>query len=115
MSLQMTVEQLDASRAVLIFDGALTLGMSLRLADSQIQNLINKGVNRLVFDLSGVPYCDSSGLGALVHTHGLAKEAGGMIRLCGLSDRVANMLRMTTTDTLLRIDVDRAASIAALA
>ncbi len=110
----MNVEELDAHRALITLNGEFILGMSLRLADSQIQRLIAKGVNRLILDMTGVPYLDSSGLGSLVHTYGLVKQQGGMIRLCGLSDRVANMLKMTTTDTLLPIDSDRAASLAAL-
>jgi anti-anti-sigma factor len=61
-----------------------------------------------------VPYCDSAGLGAIVHAYGLTKQQGGMLRMCGLSERVAAMLRMTTTDTFLPIDADRAAGIAAL-
>ncbi len=112
--MQITVEDLNADSAVIVFEGALTFGMSLNLADGKLRGLLERGINKMVLDLSGVPYCDSAGLGALVYTYGLAKQKGGMIRLCGLSERVAALLRMTTTDSFLPVDVDRAAGIAAL-
>jgi anti-sigma B factor antagonist len=114
MSLRMQVEELTAGKAVITLDGALILGSSLRLADSQLQSLIAAGTKLLLLDMSGVPYCDSSGLGAVVHTAGLAKQKGGVMRICGLSERVANMLKITTIDRLLSIDPDRASGLAAL-
>jgi len=114
MSLQMKVEDLSVDSAVVIFEGPLTFGMSLSLADSQLRGLVERGVNKLVLDLAHVPYCDSAGLGAIVYIYGLAKQQGGMIRLCDLSERVAAMLRMTTTDSFLPIDKDRAAGVSAL-
>ncbi len=110
----MKVEDLSADSAVVIFEGPLTFGMSLSLADSQLRGLVERGVNKLVLDLAHVPYYDSAGLGAIVYIYGLAKQRGGMIRLCDLSERVAAMLRMTTTDSFLPIDQDRVASVSAL-
>jgi anti-sigma B factor antagonist len=114
MSLQLKVEELTTQSAVVTLEGPLTFGMSLSLADSQLRGLIDKGFHKLLLDMTGVPYCDSAGLGAIVHAYGLAKNQGGMLRLCGLSDRVAGLLNMTTTDSFLPIDADRAAGIAAL-
>jgi anti-sigma B factor antagonist len=114
MSLQINVEDLSSDSAVVIFEGPLTFGMSLSLADSQLRGLVERGIHRLVLDMTAVPYCDSAGLGAIVYIYGLAKQQGGMIRLVGLSERVAAMLRMTTTDSFLPIDKDRAAGISAL-
>ncbi len=94
--------------------GALTLGTDLKIADSQLQALIGRGAIRLVLDLTGVPYSESSSLGMLVHTCGLTRQHGGTLRLCGLPERIGDTLKLTTTDTLLPIDADRAASIGAL-
>jgi anti-sigma B factor antagonist len=99
---------------VVTFEGSLNLGTTLQAADHQLQALIAKGVSNLVFDLSGVPYCDSAGLGVIVHSYGLAEQKGGKVRICGATGRVAGVFKMTRTDTFLTIDADRAASIAAL-
>jgi anti-anti-sigma regulatory factor len=42
-------------------------------------------------------------------------EMQGSMRLCGVSDKVASLLKMTRMDTFLKIDPDVEASLAALA
>jgi anti-sigma B factor antagonist len=49
----------------------------------------------IVVDLSNVSYMDSSGLGALVSSYVSAKKAGKTIKLLKLSDRVAELLRIS--------------------
>lgn len=115
MSLQIQIEELTTDAAVVIFDGSLTLGMSLSLVDSQVRGLIDKGFSKLLFDMQAVTYCDSAGLGLIVHTFGLANQKGGVLRLCCLSERVEGVLKMSTTDTFLPVSSDRASGIAALA
>lgn len=114
MAVLLTIEELNPTSAVVIFEGSLNLGTTLQTADHQLQGLINKGVKHLVLDLSGVLHCDSAGLGVVVHTFGLAEQRGGKVRICGVAGRVASVLKMTRTDTFLPIDPDRTASIAAL-
>ena len=114
MTLQTSVRQIQADTAVVTWAGSLTLGMGLKVADAQIQSLIERGVCRMVLDLTAVPYIDSSGLGALVHTYGLMQQRKRSLRLCGVTERVAALLKMTTTDSFLPVDADAAASLAAL-
>ena len=114
MSLDVTIEKLNDISAVVTLNGALSLGTNLKILDTQLQQLIEDGVVRLVLDLTACPYADSSGLGVMVHTYGLAEAKGGSIRLCGLSERIARMLQLTHTDAMLPHDADLAASIAAL-
>jgi anti-anti-sigma factor len=114
MAIQLVIEELSPDSAVVTFEGSLNLGTTLQTADKQLQSLIGNGVKNLVLDLSAVPYCDSAGLGVIVHTYGLAEQSGGKVRICGASGRVAGVFKMTRTDTFLSIDADRATSIAAL-
>lgn len=114
MHLDIQTRQVAADAAVLTIAGQLTLGTSLKIADTNLQSLISKGVVKLVLDLSGVPFMDSAGLGVLIHTYGLTQEKNGALRLCGVRERIANMLKMTRTDLLIPVDADADASIAAL-
>lgn len=114
MSLRINVEELNPRCAVVGFEGTLTLGMDLRFADSHLRGLLEKGITKLAFDLTGVSLCDSAGLGVIVHTYGLTKEQGGMLRLFGLSSKVAQVLKITTTDSFIPIDPDRATAVTAL-
>jgi anti-sigma B factor antagonist len=114
MTLQTSIERIHADAAVVTLVGSLTLGMNLKMADGQIQGLIEEGVSRMVLDLTEVPYMDSAGLGTLVHTNGLVLRGGGMLRLCGVGDRVAALLKLTKMDAVLSVDPDAGASLAAL-
>jgi anti-sigma B factor antagonist len=114
MTLKTTIKHIQADTVIISFAGNLTLGMGLGLAASQIQNLIDNGVCRMVFDMTTVPYIDSSGLGVLVHTYGLTLQKGGMLRLCCLNERVAALLKMTKMDAVLSVDGDASKSLAAI-
>ena len=114
MILQVDVEKPKSGVAVVRYMGALTLGTSLHAADAQLQKTIRDGAAKVVLDLSAVPYMDSAGLGTLVLASGIAREQGGELRLCGVSERVAELIKMTRTDGLLPMDADVEASLKAL-
>jgi anti-anti-sigma factor len=114
MTLQTSFERINADTAVITFVGSLTTGLNLKMANDQIQGLIEGGVSQLVLDLTAVPYMDSAGLGTLVHTNGLVLRSGGMLRLCGVGDRVAALLKLTQMDAVLSVDPDAGASLTAL-
>ncbi|HEY4008868.1 MAG TPA: STAS domain-containing protein [Acidobacteriaceae bacterium] len=114
MILLVEIETASPGVAVVRFTGALTLGTSLHTADSQIQKAINQGAPNIILDMAGVPYMDSAGLGALVQASGLARQHGGELRLSGVSERVAELIRMTRTESLLPMDADVDASLKAL-
>lgn len=60
-----------------------------------LAGLIARGQPRLLIDLSGVGYIDSSGMGALVATMKQARAAGGDLKLCGLQDEVRSIFEVT--------------------
>ena len=62
-----------------------------------LTGLIGQGQSRLVMDLGGVGYIDSSGMGVLVASMKQARAAGGDVRLCGLQDMV-KVLPKTSRD-----------------
>ncbi|GAB3821850.1 anti-sigma factor antagonist [Kribbella italica] len=57
----------------------------------------------LVLDLSGLAFCDSSGLGALVQLHHSAVAAGGSLTLAALRPRVDSVIRVTMLHRLLTV------------
>lgn len=79
----------------------------------EVSQLIDGGSNRIVIDLSEVRFVDSSGLGAIV---GLLKKVGnrGEVVVCGLSDAVRQMFRVTRMERVFQIHPDARAAIAAL-
>jgi anti-sigma B factor antagonist len=115
MPVSATIEKLPEATAVITLQGNMTLGTSLKVADSQIHGTIADGVTRMVIDMTGVDYVDSAGLGMLVFAYGTLNEKNGSLRLCGVAPRVLSLLKMTKTDGFLPIDETRAESLSALA
>lgn len=114
MLLTAEIDRLSPETAVVTFQGSLTLGTSLKVADSQLQAAIADGVTRLVIDMSGVDFLDSAGLGMLVYIFGTLNEKNGVMRICGASQRISSVFKLTKTDSFLLVDDCRDASIAAL-
>jgi anti-sigma B factor antagonist len=115
MHVNATIEKLPEAIAVITLDGNMTLGTSLKVADSQVHAAIDDGFTRMVIDLTGVDYLDSAGLGMLIFTYGTLNEKGGALRVCGVRPRVLSLLKLTKTDGFLPIDQTRAESFSALA
>lgn len=79
----------------------------------EASQLIDAGSNRIVIDLSEVRFVDSSGLGAIV---GLLKKVGnrGEVAVCGLTEAVRQMFRVTRMERVFQIYPDAGAATAAL-
>jgi anti-sigma B factor antagonist len=60
------------------------------------------GHPRLVVDLAGVAFIDSSGLGALISGLKAARQAGGDLRIAAAGDQPRTVLQLTTLDRVLR-------------
>jgi anti-sigma B factor antagonist len=81
----------------------------------RLTTLVDKGRAKLVLDLGGVMYIDSSGLGAVVAAMKHARGAGGEIRICALASDVRAVFEMTNLDKVMPIHATRAEAVAACA
>ncbi len=88
--------------SVLVLKGDLDTAAA-PLVRETVSDLLGKGQSRLVVDLAGVPYIDSTGLGELVRAMKHARAAGGDVRLCGLRGDVLKIFEMTRLDKAMRI------------
>jgi anti-anti-sigma factor len=57
---------------------------------------------RMVFDLSGVPYMDSAGIGILINYYVSAEKNSRRMALAGANERVGALLELTKVQNLLR-------------
>lgn len=65
--------------------------------------LLRPGASRIVIDLSGVTFCDASGLAVLVGAGRRAGQLGGVLRLAAPAPLVAAVLRLTGLDSRFEI------------
>jgi anti-sigma B factor antagonist len=68
---------------------------------------------RLVIDLSGVPYMDSSGVATLVEAMQIARRTGSKLVLAALQEKVRSIFEIARLDMVFSIvnSVDDAASL----
>jgi anti-sigma B factor antagonist len=79
---------LDMTGEVRIGEGAISLRDSIR-------NLADQGKKKVLLNLAGVKYMDSSGVGELIANYTTVKRAGGQLKLLNLTDRIQNLLVIT--------------------
>jgi anti-sigma B factor antagonist len=111
MSLEAEAERVDAATVVIKLTGRMTLGMRLLEIESKITHDVDESTYKLVLDLSGVDYADSSGLGLLMLLHGKMKTKGGQLRLAGPNKSLLDLFKLTGTDAILAIDPNRATAL----
>lgn len=96
-------EQVFGDVTVLDLKGKITLSEGGELLRHAIDTLIAAGRTKIVLNLAGVPFVDSSGLGEFVRTRTSVTRRGGKLVLCALTNRIENLLSgptklMTTFD-----------------
>src|SRR5215470_16025784 len=78
--------------------GRLTVNDQPGLLKEAIADAVRRGARRLLLDLSGVKYIDSTRLGELIASHVTVTRQGGKLKLVGTPDRVCELLRMAGLD-----------------
>ncbi|GGQ61010.1 STAS domain-containing protein [Couchioplanes azureus] len=76
---------------------------SVEVLRDAVERALADGRDRLVCDLSAVPFCDSGGLSLFVETHRRATARGGWLRLAGPQDQVRFVLDVANLDRYLGV------------
>jgi len=99
--MEITVDTREGGVAVLRLEGRLDM-LSAADVKQRIAQTVEDGHRRLVVDLGGVLFLDSSGLGALIGGLKAARLAGGDLRIARPSEQARMILELTTLDRVLR-------------
>jgi anti-anti-sigma factor len=83
--------------------GELDLATADELVASGTLALDDPGCSRLLLDLSGVGFIDSTGLGTLVHLSNAAKRTDTALVLCDPAPRVVEVLRLTAMEDFFEV------------
>jgi len=89
--------------------GEININTSPELRRS-LDGIIGQSAKKIVLDLGGVTYIDSSGLATLIEVLRRIKREGGTLHLCRLPDKVRSLFEMTKLTKLFQIyDAEEAA------
>jgi anti-sigma B factor antagonist len=91
---------------VLAMKGRITVGKEATGLRDKVAELTAAGDKNLVFNLGGVDFIDSTGLGALVMCVTTMRKNGGNVKLVNLNKRNIELLVMTRLATAFEIFAD---------
>jgi anti-sigma B factor antagonist len=99
---------------ILDLNGPLLVGEAERACRDRVRQQVDDGARKLVINLSGVPYMDSSGIGALVSIFNGVHEVGGVCRFFGATRKGRQLLKMVRLDTVLELVEDEKSALKSL-
>lgn len=97
--------------AIVDVTGRITLSDGSAALREAIRNVIDGGMKKILLNLHGVGYIDSSGLGELVGTYSSVRNQGGQVKLVNPSKRVQDLLQMTRLSMVFDVQMDEASAI----
>src|SRR5580700_5550379 len=105
LMLEIQTKHLPPDIVVLEITGRITIGRECKQLEWATDNLVReKNEKKIIFDLSGVTHMDSTGVGIIVMSAGIVKQAGGELRLAGANKHIDSVLKVTSMDKLVSWD-----------
>ncbi|HET6179470.1 MAG TPA: STAS domain-containing protein [Candidatus Sulfotelmatobacter sp.] len=105
MSLKIDTREV-AHVTILDIEGRIILGDEIHGLRSAVQNLVADGVKKIILNLAGVDYIDSSGVGELVGCFTSVRKSGGELKLLNVTQKIHDVLHVTKLYTVFDIKDD---------
>ena len=88
---------------VLDMDGRITIGEGSVALRSAVRRLLEEGKHKILLNLAGVGYIDSSGIGELVSSYTTINKDGGQLKLLSLTEKLRDLLTITKLLTVFDV------------
>lgn len=88
-------EKIENNVAILAFKGDLLGEPDTSNVRNKIHSLVSDNMKRIVIDLGGVNYMNSSGIGTLIACLTTVRNGGGELRLANVGGKVQNLFVIT--------------------
>jgi anti-sigma B factor antagonist len=92
--------RMEGDVAVISVSGKLMGGPESDALRNEVKNLIDDGSKKFVVNLKGVPWINSTGLGALMAVYTSIQRSEGVLKLCHVSDRIQSLFMITKLLTI---------------
>lgn len=102
----------DRRRNGLDLDGRITFGEGGPALRDVIREKLRNGKSKILINLAGTNYMDTSGLGELVSGYKAVKGQGGELKLLNLSKKITELLQITKLYTIFDIHTDESQAVA---
>jgi len=88
---------------ILDMDGKITIGEGSVALRSAIRRLLEEGKKKILLNLAGVGYIDSSGIGELVSSYTAIGNQQGQLKLLNLTQKLQDLLAITKLLTVFDV------------
>src|ERR1043165_599334 len=88
-------ERQSGDVTVLDMDGKITIGEGSVTLRGAVRRLLEEGKKKILLNLAGVRYMDSSGIGELVSSYTAINKEGGQLKLLNLEKKLQDLLTIT--------------------
>jgi anti-sigma B factor antagonist len=85
----------ENSVAILEVSGKVMGGPDSEKFSNMTTSLIDEGCDKLIIDLSDVPWMNSSGVGILIKAYTSMRNAGAQVKFLNINERVKSILQVT--------------------
>jgi anti-sigma B factor antagonist len=100
---------------VLKLEGKFTGGGDSFFLREKIKNVLSMGIQKILVDMDGVPYIDSTGVGFLVGSHTSITQEGGQLKLLRVKPKILEVLKVMNLLKVLEIFEDEDAALKSFA
>ena len=88
---------------ILDLDGEVRIGDSATALRTGIRDLVAGGSQKILLNLGGVKYIDSSGIGELIANYTTVGRTAGQLKLLNLTEKVQDLLVITKLLTVFDV------------
>jgi anti-sigma B factor antagonist len=96
-------ERLNGDVTILDMDGRVTIGEGSVALRNEIRRLVGDGRKKIVLNLGGIGYLDSSGIGEIVSSFTAVGKEGGTLKLLNLTQKIQDLLAITKLITVFEV------------
>jgi anti-sigma B factor antagonist len=103
------------SVTVIALEGNILGGPDGTILNGKLHELIDVGTNRVVLDMSGVAFMNSSGLGMLIGGVTTMRNAGGGLKVANASGKIAGLITIAKLSSIIELHPSIDAAVASFA
>jgi anti-sigma B factor antagonist len=105
--MSLTIESREVAHVTILdIRGRIVLGDEIGDLRDAVRGLLTRDKKKIILNLAGVDYIDSSGVGELVSSFTAVRNAGGELKLLNLTPKVQDILNVTKLYTVFDVRDD---------
>ncbi len=101
----MKLRQKELSGGIVLFEieGNIVGGPDAMSLNDEVRKLVDGGKKKFVIDMGSVEHINSSGLGILIASLNVVRQAGGDLKVANVSSRVLDLLKITKLNQIFKL------------